>query len=197
LKRAKTVRLELSAAVFSALSILSNFSVWSFVAVVLALSTTLLIRIFVEDFYDLRRRCFNALHLLVALGLFVSSFERIRSLVGLEPAVGLAMISYAATRTLSNIFREEDLYTIVAIIAGVIAVVSVHISVSNSFSTLAGFIEPAVFGASFILLEFEQRGRICGAVMQILLGVLIFLNPISGLICSIISLKFAASSAKI
>lgn len=196
MKRAETVKLELSAAVFSALSILSNFSTWSFAVVVLALLATLLIRIFVRDFCrNLRRRYFNALHLLVALGLLVSSFERLRPLVGLEPAAGLAMTAYAVTRTLRNIPREE-LYTIVALIAGAVAVVSVHISLI-ACSTLTGFIEPTIFGASLILLGFEQRDRIREAVVQVLLGVLMFLNPINGLICSIISLKFAASSAKI
>jgi len=198
LKRAETVKLELSAAVFSALSILSSLGVWSFVSVALALSASLLARIFVKDFCDLRRRCFNALHLLVTLGLLVSSFERLRSLVGLEPAAGLAMIVYALARTtLRNISREEELHTVVALIAGVVAVVSIHISVPAACGTLTGFIEPMVFGASLILLGFEQRGRISGVVMQILLGVLIFLNPINGLICSMISLKSATGSAKI
>jgi len=197
LKRAETVKLELSAAVFSALSILSNFGMKSIAAVVLALLAVLLIKVFVKDFCDLCRRCFNALHLLVALGLLISSFERLRSLVGLEPAAGLAMIVYAVARTLRNISRDEELYTIVALIAGIIAVVSVQISAPSTYSALSGFIEPMVFGASLILFEFEQGGGIRGAVMQILLGVLIFLNPINGLICSIISLKFAADSAKI
>jgi len=106
------------------------------------------------------------------------------------------MIAYAVTRTLRNISREE-LYTTVALIAGVIAVVSVHISASIACSTLTEFIELTVFGASLILLEFEQRDRIREAIIQVLLGVLIFLNPINGLIYSIISLKFATNSAKI
>jgi len=198
LKRTETVKLELSAAVFSALSILSSFGVQSFAVAALALSATLLVRIFVKDLCDLRRRCFNALHLLVALGLLVSSFERLRSLVGLEPAAGLAMIAYAVTRTtLRNISQEEELHTVVALIAGVIAVVSTHISASTACSTLIGFIELMVFGVSLILLEFEQKSGIRGAVIQVLLGVLIFLNPINGLICSMISLKSATASAKI
>jgi len=199
LKRAEAVKLELSAAVFSTLSILSNFGMRSFAAVVLALLAALLIRIFAKDFCDLCRRYFTALHLLVALGLLASSFERLRSLVGLEPAAGLAMIAYAVTRTLTlrNISRGEELYTIVALIAGAIAIASVHISAPTSRSTLTGFIELTIFGTSLISFEFEQRSRIREAIMQVLLGVLIFLNPINGLIYSIISLKFAANSAKI